>query len=89
MVVSLNTVSLIILWLVQLATTISVRDTIITSLVAPQNLTVTSTQVRSLSLASPLISLYIVFYLPQWIHLGLVMANVGLAKHPEQYYVHR
>jgi len=25
----------------------------------------------------------------QWIHLGLVMANVGLEQHPEQYYVHR
>ena len=29
------------------------------------------------------------FYVWQWIHLGLVMANVGPEKHPEQYYVHR
>ena len=29
------------------------------------------------------------FFVWQWIHLGLVMANVGPDKHPEQYYVHR
>ena len=68
MVVSLNLVSIIIICLGALASSISVRETIMTSLVAPQDLTVTSTQ---------------------WIHLGLVMANVGPEKHPEQYYVHR
>ena len=46
MVVSLNIVSLIIICLGELATSISVRDTIITSLVAPQNITVTSDQVN-------------------------------------------
>ena len=46
MVVSLNIVSLIIICLGELATSVSVRDTIITSLVAPQNITVTSDQVN-------------------------------------------
>ena len=46
MVVSLNIVSLIIICLAELATSVSVRDTIITSLVAPQNITVTSDQVN-------------------------------------------
>ena len=47
MVVSLNIVSLIIICLAELATSVSVRDTIITSLVAPQDITVTSDQVNS------------------------------------------
>ena len=46
MVVSLNIVSLIIICLGELATSVSVRDTIITSLVAPQDITVTSDQVN-------------------------------------------
>ena len=46
MVVSLNKVSLIIICLGELATSVSVRDTIITSLVAPQNINVTSDQVN-------------------------------------------
>ena len=46
MVVSLNIVSLIIICLGELATSVSVRDTIITSLVAPQNITVTSDKVN-------------------------------------------
>ena len=46
MAVSLNIVSIIIICLGELATSISVRDTIITSLVAPQNITVTSDQVN-------------------------------------------
>ena len=46
MVVSLNIVSLIIICLAELATSVSVRDTIITSLVAPQDITVTSDQVN-------------------------------------------
>ena len=65
---SLTVVSIIIICLAPLVLTISVKETIITSLVSPEDLTITS---------------------DQWIHLGLVMANVGLEKHPEQYYVHR
>ena len=53
MVVSLTTVSLTVLWLGQMAGTISVRDTIITSLAAPQDLTVTSSKVSSLCRFSP------------------------------------
>ena len=68
MVASLTVVSIIIICLAPLVLTISVKETIITSLVSPEDLTITS---------------------DQWIHLGLVMANVGLEKHPEQYYVHR
>ena len=46
MVVSLNIVTTLIICLAELAASISVRDTIITSLVAPQDLTVTSDQVN-------------------------------------------
>ena len=46
MAVSLNIVTTLIICLAELAASISVRDTIITSLVAPQDLTVTSDQVN-------------------------------------------
>ena len=48
MVVSLNLVSIIIICLGGLSSSISVRDTILSSLVAPQDLTVTSNQVNPL-----------------------------------------
>ena len=59
MVVSLNLVSIIIICLGQLASSISVRDTILTSLVAPQDLTVTSNQVNPPSPSSVVLSVFL------------------------------
>ena len=59
MVVSLSLVSIIIICLLELATSISVRDTILTSLVAPQDLTVTSNQVKSPCPSSVILTVFI------------------------------